>query len=92
MMSRSRCDAPADPGRFVGLTQPPNESEEPLKIEDIMKVIENYMHEAEKAAENPKLSVVERSEAKGEKKAYAHCIGLVQAVLEKKGWTSQQKE
>jgi hypothetical protein len=57
-----------------------------------MKVIENYMHEAEKAAENSKLSVVERSEAKGEKKAYAHCIGLVQAVLEKKGWTGQEQE
>ena len=63
-----------------------------MKIEDILKVIENYMHEAEKTAENPKLSVVERSEAKGEKKAYAHCIGLVQAVLEKKVWTSREKK
>jgi len=63
-----------------------------VKIEDILTVIENYMHEAEKAAENPKLTVMERSEAKGEKKAYAHCIGLVQAVLEKKGWTGQEQE
>jgi hypothetical protein len=76
----------------VIITLPPNESEGPVKIEEVMKVIENYMHEAEKAAENSKLSVVERSEAKGEKKAYAHCIGLVQAVLEKKGWTGQEQE
>jgi hypothetical protein len=77
---------------FAIISLPPNESEGPVKIEDVMKVIENYMHEAEKAAENSKLSVVERSEAKGEKKAYAHCIGLVQAVLEKKGWTGQEQE
>ena len=57
-----------------------------MKIEDVLKVIEEYMHEAEKVVENPKLSVMERSEAKGEKKAYAHCIGLIDAVLEKKGW------
>lgn len=63
-----------------------------MKIEDVMQVIENYMHEVEKAAENPKLSVIERSEAKGEKKAYAHCIGLLQAVLAKKGWTGKEKE
>lgn len=63
-----------------------------MKIEDIMQVIENYMHESEKTAENPKLTVIERSEAKGEKKAYAHCIGLLQAALEKKGWTSQGKK
>ena len=63
-----------------------------MKIEDVMAVIENYMHEAEKAAENPKLTVMERSEAKGGKKAYAHCIGLLQAVLEKKGWTKNEKK
>lgn len=63
-----------------------------MKIEEVVKVIENYMHEAEKTAENPKLTVMERSEAKGEKKAYAHCIGLVRAVLEKKGWTGDEQE
>ena len=63
-----------------------------MKIEEVVKVIENYMHEAEKTAENPKLTVMERSEAKGEKKAYAHCIGLVKAVLAKKGWTGDEKE
>ena len=63
-----------------------------MKVEDVLTVIENYMREAEKAAENPKLTVMERSEAKGSKKAYAHCIGLVQAVLEKKGWTGDEQE
>lgn len=57
-----------------------------MKIEDVLEVMEEYMHTAEKVVENPKLSVMERSEAKGEKKAYAHCIGLLDAVLEKKGW------
>ena len=61
-----------------------------MKIEDVMKVIEKYMHEAEKTSENPKLTVMERTEARGEKKAYAHCIGLVNAVLEKKGWTGNE--
>ena len=63
-----------------------------MKIEDIMKMIENYMRESEKTAENSKLSVVERSEAKGEKKAYAHCIGLLHAALEKKGWIGKGKK
>ena len=57
-----------------------------MKVEDVLEVIEEYMHEAEKAVDNTKLSVMERSEAKGEKKAYAHCIGLINAVLIKKGW------
>ena len=58
-----------------------------MKIEDVLKVLENYLHEAEDTVANPKLSRLERNEAKGAKKAYAHCIGLVKAVIEKKGWS-----
>ena len=63
-----------------------------MKIEEIMKMIEHSMRESDKAAQNSKLSVVERSEAKGEKKAYAHCIGLLHAALEKKGWLGKGKK
>lgn len=58
-----------------------------MKIEDVLKVLENYLREAENTVANPKLSKLERNEAKGAKKAYAHCIGLVKAVIEKKGWS-----
>ena len=56
-----------------------------MKIEDVLKVLENSLHEAEDTAANPKLSRAERNEAKGASKAYAHCIDLVKAVIEKKG-------
>ena len=55
-----------------------------MKIEDVLKVLENDLHEAEDTAANPKLSRAERNEAKGAGKAYAHCIDLVKAVIEKK--------
>jgi hypothetical protein len=48
--------------------------------------LENHLREAEEAVKNPKLSKSEQSEAQGAKKAYAHCVGLIKAVLEKKGW------
>ena len=57
-----------------------------MKIEDVLNILENYLHEAEEAVENTKLSAMERSEARGAKTAYAHCVGLVKAALEKKGW------
>jgi hypothetical protein len=57
-----------------------------LKIEDILNAMENHLREAEEALNNPDFSEMERSEARGAKQAYAHCIGLVKAVLAKKGW------
>ena len=57
-----------------------------MKIEDLLEVLENSLDEAEAAMKNPKFSDKERIEARGNAKAYAHCIGLVKAVLEKKGW------
>ena len=60
--------------------------ENTMKIEDVLKLIENYLHEAELKAGNPSLPPAERNEAMGAKTAYAHCAGLIRAVLEKKGW------
>lgn len=57
-----------------------------MRIEDVLKVLENSLDEAEKAMKNPELSDKERIEARGNGKAYAHCVGLVKAVLKKKGW------
>ena len=57
-----------------------------MKIEDILNTMENHLRGKEKELNNPDLSEMERSEARGAKQAYAHCIGLVKAVLEKKGW------
>ena len=57
-----------------------------MKFEDVVKVLENYLREAEDTVANPKLSRLERNEAKGAKRAYAHCIGLVKAAIKKKGW------
>ena len=57
-----------------------------MKIEDALNVMRNYLSEAEKALKNTQLPEMERAEARGSQKAYAHCIGLVSAVLEKKGW------
>ena len=58
-----------------------------MKIEDVLKVLEKYLREAEDTVANPKLSRLERNEAKGATKAYTHCIGLIKAAIEKKGWT-----
>jgi hypothetical protein len=55
-----------------------------VKIEDVLKALEKYLDEADDTVANPKLSRVERNEAKGASKAYAHCIDLVKAVIEKK--------
>lgn len=57
-----------------------------MKIEDVLKIMEKNLLENEKAIKNPELSQKARTEAMGAKKAYAHCIGLVTAVLQKKGW------
>ena len=57
-----------------------------MKIEDVLEVLENSLHEAEEAMKNHQLSDKERIEARGNAKAYAHTIGLVEAVLKKKGW------
>lgn len=57
-----------------------------MKIEDVLDVLENSLYEAEEKEKDPKFSQIERSEARGAKNAYAHCVGLVRAVLEKKGW------
>ena len=59
-----------------------------MKIEDLLSIMENHLREAEGEVNNPDFSEMERSEARGAKQAYAHCIGLVKAVLEKKGWKS----
>ena len=57
-----------------------------MKIEDLLSIMENHLREAERELNDTNFSEVERSEARGAKQAYAHCIGLVKAVLEKKGW------
>ena len=57
-----------------------------MKIEDTLEVMEANLEMAEKNWNNPDLSSKERFEARGAKNAYAHCINLVKAVLEKKGW------
>ena len=61
-----------------------------MRIEDLLGIMENHLHEAEREVSNPDFDEMERSEARGAKQAYAHCIGLVKAVLEKKGWKSSQ--
>jgi hypothetical protein len=61
--------------------------EERLKVEDVLDALENSLNEAEAALADTALSASERLEARGARKAYAHCVGLVKAVLEAKGWT-----
>ena len=58
-----------------------------MKIEEVLKLIEGYLKESEAALNNPKLANLERMEARGARGAYAHCIGLLKACIEKKGWT-----
>jgi hypothetical protein len=58
-----------------------------MKIEDVVKVIEDYLKKAELSVKNQELSNIERIEARGARDAYAHTIGLLKAVLSKKGWT-----
>ena len=57
-----------------------------MKIEDVVKVIEDYLQKAEASVKNQDLSNIERIEARGARDAYAHVIGLLKAVLVKKGW------
>jgi hypothetical protein len=56
-----------------------------VNFEDVLKVLEKSLREAENTVANPKLSKLERNEAKGAKKAYIHCIDLVKTVIDNKG-------
>ncbi|MGD8677251.1 MAG: hypothetical protein PVG81_15715 [Desulfobacterales bacterium] len=57
-----------------------------MKIEDVMEILENNLRETDKAVKDSRLSQAARNEALGAKKAYAHCLGLLKAALQKKGW------
>ncbi|MEN8781331.1 MAG: hypothetical protein ABF292_09465 [Desulfobacterales bacterium] len=57
-----------------------------MKIEDVMEIMEISLHEADEAVKDSRLSQAARNEALGAKKAYAHCLGLLKAALQKKGW------
>jgi hypothetical protein len=57
-----------------------------VKIEDVMEIMEVNLREADKSVKDSQLSQAARNEALGEKKAYAHCLGLLNAALLKKGW------
>ena len=57
-----------------------------MKIEDVMEIMEISLREADKAVKDSGLSQAARNEALGAKKAYAHCLGLLSAALQKKGW------
>ncbi|MGB5616547.1 MAG: hypothetical protein WBM78_06895 [Desulfobacterales bacterium] len=57
-----------------------------MKIEDVMEILENNLRETDKAVKDSQLSQAARNEALGAKKAYAHCLGLLSAALQKKGW------
>jgi hypothetical protein len=57
-----------------------------MKIEDAIQIMEKSLKDAERLMKNPKISKLEKTEARAAKRAYAHCIGLMQAVIEKKGW------
>ncbi|MGD8270243.1 MAG: hypothetical protein PVH69_08715 [Desulfobacterales bacterium] len=57
-----------------------------MKIEDVMEILENNLRETDKAVKDSQLSQAARNEALGAKKAYAHCLGLLKAALQKKGW------
>jgi len=57
-----------------------------MKIEDAIKIMEKSLQEAEVLLKKTQISKVEKTEARATKRAYAHCIGLMQAVMEKKGW------
>lgn len=57
-----------------------------MKIEDVMEIMETNLSEADEAVKDAQLSQPARNEALGAKKAYAHCIGLLTAAIQKKGW------
>ena len=57
-----------------------------MKIEDVMEIMEISLREADKSVKDSQLSQAARNEALGAKKAYAHCVGLLTAALQKKGW------
>ena len=57
-----------------------------MKIEDVMEIMEICLREADKSVKDSQLSQAARNEALGAKKAYAHCVGLLTAALQKKGW------
>jgi len=57
-----------------------------MKFEDAIQIMEKSLQEAEQLMQDPKKSKLEKTEARAMKQAYAHCIGLVQAIIEKKGW------
>jgi hypothetical protein len=57
-----------------------------VKIEDVMEIMEINLREADEAVKDSGLSQAARNEALGAKKAYAHCLGLLNAALLKKGW------
>ena len=57
-----------------------------MKIEDVMEIVESNLREADNAVKDSGLSQAARNEALGAMKAYAHCLGLLTAVLQKKGW------
>ena len=51
-----------------------------------MEIMEISLREADKAVKDSQLSQAARNEALGAKKAYAHCLGILSAALQKKGW------
>ena len=51
-----------------------------------MEIMEVNLREADKAVKDSQLAQAARNEALGAKKAYAHCLGLLNAALLKKGW------
>ena len=51
-----------------------------------MEIMEVNLREADKSVKDSQLSQAARNEALGAKKAYAHCLGLLKAALQKKGW------
>lgn len=57
-----------------------------MKIEDAIQIMQKSLQEAERLLKKPEVSKLEKTEARATKRAYAHCIGLMQAVIEKKGW------
>lgn len=59
-----------------------------MKIEDALLIMRSNASDAEVKMRSRKVRVEERLEAMATKRAYAHCIGLLEAVIEKKGWSS----
>jgi len=51
-----------------------------------MEIMEISLRESDEAVKDSRLSQAARNEALGAKKAYAHCLGLLNATLLKKGW------